>query len=210
MRSCRLLIAALLVALIAACAGGMTGDECAAADWAAIGYDDGAAGADAERFDERAAACAARGVAVNSAAYEQGRDRGLAAYCSPEGGFAAGRSGEKYLGVCPPQSEPIFLERYALGARLAELTRAHERSKGDYEAAVAELDQNRYLLRVAESRYAKSSISNEDREHERQDIDYRRREIARLEGAVPKLLSAIEETRAALDTFKSALLELSK
>jgi len=78
----------------------------------------------------------------------------------------------------------------------------------DYEAAIADLDQHHYLLKVSEKRYIKPSISNEDREQERQDAEFRRREIARIEGKLPAMLDEIDTAKAALDAYRVELLSM--
>ncbi len=189
----------------AGCASGMTKAECSGADWAALGFKDGAVGERGKLVGERTKDCAAAGLAADVAAYEEGRSQGLRSYCTPEGGFSAGMSGSKYQGVCPAEEEAAFLANFEKGARLGELRAAHEKSIDDYDGALADLDQNQYLLGVAEKRYAKPSISNEDREHERQEVEHRRREILRLEKALPQLLYGIEAARGALDAYEAEL-----
>lgn len=201
----RQLIAAVAALFVAGCAGGMSAAECSGADWAALGAADGAAGARPKLFEQRAKACADHGLAVDVAAYEAGRERGLAQYCTDAGGFAAGKSGGEYLGVCPAATEGSFRTGFNAGAKLFLLTAAREKAVADYEKAVVDLDQHRYLLTVAEKRRQKSSISNEDREHERQEAEFRSREIIRIENDLPKLLDAIETSRTALDAYKAEL-----
>lgn len=191
--------------LATGCAGGMTSAECAGADWTALGLADGAAGAHDKLFEERSKDCAGEGTAPDAEAYRAARAQGLQSYCSPEGGFAAGRAGGEYEDVCPADAEPAFLASFDLGAKLRALTLAREKAVETYETALADLDQHHYLLGVAEKRYAKPSISNEDRESERQDMEYRQREIVRIENDLPKLLDEIENSRAALEAFEAEL-----
>jgi hypothetical protein len=205
LRACTSFLTPLLAMIIAGCAGGMNAAECTAADWAALGEADARIGLAPKFFEQRSRDCADLGYAVDVAAYESGRAKGLAAYCTPAGGFEAGFSGAGYRRVCPPASEPGFLEEYGFGARALELTRAKEKAARDYETAVADLDQHHYLLSVAEKRYAKPSMSNEDREHERQDIEFRRREIARLEDQLPKLLDALERSKSDVEALRATL-----
>jgi hypothetical protein len=186
----------------------MTRSECVGADWSALGLADGSAGARAKLFEERAKACRDETAAPDLKSYESGRAEGLKAFCTPEGGFAAGKSGAKYQSVCPAESEAAFLESFEKGARFAALRTANEMAIDDYDVALADLDQNQYLLGVAEKRYAKPSISNEDREHERQEVEHRRREIVRLEKSLPLLLFGIESSRRALDAYLAELTSL--
>jgi hypothetical protein len=201
-------IASMMVA--ASCVGGPASTDCAGADWKAIGFQDGAVGARSKQFEQRADACADAGMAPDFAAYEGGRAQGLETYCTNDGGFAAGLSGAKYMGVCAPDVESDFLVGFNEGVRLYALRTAHEKAIDDYDGALADLDQHQYLLGVAEKRYAKPSISNEDREHERQEVEHRRREILRLEKALPVMLYGIESARAALDAYEVRLREAGR
>jgi hypothetical protein len=197
----------LAAALLAGCASGVAAIDCAALDWNALGLEDGRSGAKPKRFDERAGACAVKYTA-DAGAYDAGREEGLKTYCTSAGGFAAGRIGEEYSGVCQSETELAFFEGRALGARLHDLTAAKEKAVQDYEAAIADLDQHHYLLKVSEKRYIKPSISNEDREQERQDAEFRRREIARIEGKLPAMLDEIDTAKAALDAYRVELLSM--
>lgn len=184
--------------------------DCSSANWAALGETDGRSGAPAKAFSARSKGCAEKGEPVDAAAYEAGRTRGLAAFCAAEGGFEAGKSGVKYDRVCPADEEPAFLAAYARGAHLAALEDASDRAAKTYDKAVADLDQHRYLLSVAEKRYAKPSISNADREYERQDVEFRRREIARLETNLPRMAAARDAAKASLDAFRAELAAIGR
>lgn len=198
----------IVAALIAGCAGGMTKTECANADWAALGLADGRAGARPKLSEQRREACASEGFSIDLAAYEAARAEGLKTYCTPKGGFDAGKEGAEYFDACAGETEMRFLESFALGEKLHALTEAKEKAVSDYEAAVADLDQHHYLLRVSEKRYLKPSISNEDREQERQDAEFRRREIARIEGKLPQMLDEIEAAKTALEAYRIELLTM--
>lgn len=196
----------LLAALLAGCASSMTSADCAGADWSALGLADGQAGERTKMFDARARDCRA-GPAPDFAAYQAGRAQGLEAYCTPQGAFNAGRAGNAYKGVCPRDAEIAFMISFEQGSKLHALTDAKEAAVSDYEKAVADLDQHRYLLGVSEKRLLKSSISNEDRELERQDAEFHSREISRIDARLPEMLAAIDQTRAALAGFEQELRE---
>ncbi len=206
----RMLSTAACAFALAGCAGGMSVADCSAADWTGLGFADGESGAAPKMVEKRRKDCREHGLEVDLAAYAQGRARGLALYCTPEGGFAAGKAGGEYSGVCPAETEAAFLPDFELGANLYSLVAAREKAIADYETAIADLDQHRYLLGVAEKRYEKPSISNEDREQERQDMEYRRREIARIDHDLPLLLEAIDAGKTALDALKADLAAMGK
>ena len=103
--------------LLASCAS-MSKDECLYADWRAIGYEDGAAGANATAVSSRRQACARAGVTPDMPAYLDGRNAGLFEYCTPANGFRTGERGAAYSGVCARHDEASFLEQYRTGAHL--------------------------------------------------------------------------------------------
>ena len=107
-------VAALAVGLLGSCAT-MNEDQCLAGDWGAQGYRDGVEGLPMSRLDDHAQACAKFGVTPNLAAYGAARDDGLRGYCTPQRGFAEGREGDSYHGVCSPADEADFLPAYRDG-----------------------------------------------------------------------------------------------
>lgn len=131
------LAAVLATALLSACATGMGKDECAAADWRTIGYEDGLRGFPADRIGAHRVACAKHQVTPDLAAYMEGRDRGLVEYCQPRNGYRVGLNGGGYANVCPAVTEAGFLNGYQWGRQIhdarAELrgTQAQLRSARD-------------------------------------------------------------------------------
>lgn len=201
----RLALSLLAAAALSACATGMTADDCASVDWTALGEADGRSGAPIEGFFRKQEQCAGFGLAPDSAAYEAGRARGLSAYCTPEGGWEAGRSGGVYRGVCPSDREAAFLDEFGLGARLYQFTSAYDAAAAAYEQAVADLDQHRRDLARAERRYDGGQLSTEGREKARQDIDYHRRSIDRIVEDLPLLRIDLDRARDALDDYRATL-----
>lgn len=115
----RLAMALSLFAL-AGCAG-MSANECALADWQAVGYEDGVQGRSSDKFGSYRKNCAKHEVAPNFQAYQSGRDAGLREYCQPTRGFREGSRGAKYVGVCPADLEGDFLDGFNDGRTLYEL-----------------------------------------------------------------------------------------
>ncbi|WP_346837241.1 DUF2799 domain-containing protein [Microbulbifer sp. SAOS-129_SWC] len=111
------LITAALVALLGGCAG-MSEEECMVADWHALGFEDGAAGAQVAQLSRRRQACADYGVRPDTEAYRAGRSEGLRLYCTEQRGYRSGRAGQTYTGVCPANLEGPFLNAYQAGRDL--------------------------------------------------------------------------------------------
>jgi outer membrane murein-binding lipoprotein Lpp len=125
MRSIRLSIAAWAPAFVAAivlggCASGTSKEQCVAADWRTIGYEDGLRGSPADRIGGHRAACGKHGVTPDLAAYLEGRERGLKEYCLPKNGFRAGLTGGSYANVCSGATEAAFVDAYRLGRQIFE------------------------------------------------------------------------------------------
>lgn len=104
--------------LVSACATGSGKDQCVAADWRTIGYEDGLRGAPADRIGVHRVACAKHQVTPNLAEYLEGRERGLQQYCQPKNGFRVGLHGGGYANVCSGPSETAFVEGYRYGRQI--------------------------------------------------------------------------------------------
>ena len=78
----RLLAGLAAIALVASCAT-LSEEECLEGNWREIGQRDGQAGRTASFIAEHAKACEKAGVVPNPSLWEQGRQAGLPAYCTP-------------------------------------------------------------------------------------------------------------------------------
>lgn len=107
------------VSLLTSCAS-LSPEECLAADWRAIGYEDGLVGS-AGRLAAHRKACAKVSVTPDLDEYERGRTEGVRRFCIPTNGFEAGRQGRQYEGVCPSDLESAFLEAFEDGRALYAL-----------------------------------------------------------------------------------------
>jgi len=134
---------ALAAALLAGCAAGMGKDQCVAADWRMIGYEDGLHGLPADRIGAHRAACAKHQVTPRLDAYNEGRERGLREYCQPKNGFHAGINGSAYANVCSGATEAAFVDSYRYGRQIhdarAELRGTHARLR-DAREGVAQTE----------------------------------------------------------------------
>jgi Protein of unknown function (DUF2799) len=127
----------MLLCALAGCAG-MDAEECASADWRAIGYEDGIQGRSAAAFGTHRKACAGHSVRADFDAYLAGRAEGVAQFCRPQNGYQRGLQGEAYAGICPLELEGPFLA-------------AHAEGYGLYERG-AVLDQLRKRIRYSQER----------------------------------------------------------
>lgn len=138
MTKSKLALISLLLCVLSSCAT-MSGDECAIADWAALGYEDGQSGRTLAYKNERAKDCAKHGIGIDHRAYDQARDRGLARYCVAETAYDLGKRGQRYTGVCADHNESVFLLAYEQGNKHGEFIRAVNRINGSIKSGEKEL-----------------------------------------------------------------------
>lgn len=99
---------------------------CPAPDWDRVGYRDGNQGQPMHWIGRYARQCAQAGRVFDRDAYLEGRRRGLEDFCQPARAYAAGAAGDRYLGACPRELEPAFLDAFVAGARIHSLRRQIE------------------------------------------------------------------------------------
>jgi hypothetical protein len=128
-------------------------EECLSADWHSIGYEDGARGYSTQRIGRHREACAAHGIAPNFQAYMDGHRAGLRQYCIPATGFALGRSGKRYSGICPEELEPAFLTAFEDGRivhrlqqEIEQLRRDIRQARSDQEVLTKEIEANEAMI----------------------------------------------------------------
>jgi len=97
----------------------MSAEECAAADWRALGFND-AAGSGANEFRDRAESCAEKGYAADGAAYAAGFAQGMHQFCQPPNAFQFARRGGSFSGSCPAELQYAFYAAYADGQRVRD------------------------------------------------------------------------------------------
>ncbi|MBY0422343.1 MAG: DUF2799 domain-containing protein, partial [Parvularculaceae bacterium] len=124
----RIAVIAAVALLLGGCST-MSEEDCATADWTALGERDGLYGESQKKYEERRAQCSKYGYETATDDYARGRDRGLRTYCTPQAGFDAGRNGRPYNNVCPPELESAFLSEYQIGRRLYDLTERVKRAR---------------------------------------------------------------------------------
>lgn len=189
----RVTFSALLCSLLAGCAT-MSGDECRRADWYDIGRTDGAAGRSASYAQNRAAACAEAGVAIDARRYEQGRSAGLQQYCRPENAFALGASGGTYSGACAPALDAELRRRYSAGRAIHDANKEVKRLQDSVAKKERQLQDT---IKEEEKR-----LRNQNRDEDRRRI---RREFSQLRDRMRIEIETLDrELRRARDRLHDA------
>jgi hypothetical protein len=179
--------------LLASCAT-MSPEECQRANWHAVGLRDGQQGAAPDLLGRRAEDCAKVDVAIDTQAYEQGREQGLRSYCRLENAVPLGLSGAPYAGVCAPAIEGLFVPRYQAG-RAVYLLRS---GLQNLDERTQRLERRLHELRRDEDQRLRSASSDAERNQLRREMDAERRRIRDdLRDADRRLQRQREELRAA-------------
>ena len=172
----RLSIALLALTLCSGCAV-MSESECVNADWREVGRNDGLEGKRAEELVRYQDACLQYGVTPDGDAYAEGREEGLATYCTPDTGYWEGRYGGSYRQVCPPSTARDFLEAYRAGQGVLNAIETARSIEADIDSA-----KDRIGNLEDEIKKLESPDESEDEERPAGTVEERREEIDGLEG----------------------------
>src|SRR5690606_28253022 len=165
---------------------------CLVADWETIGFEDGAAGRPESTISAHRQACAKHGVAPDLASYRDGHAQGVATYCRASRGFEVGRSGARYLGVCPADSELEFLAAYNSGRHLYEL----ESTLRSIDAQIAANVRAQESIKRELADIAVESASSETSAERRVELVTRAAELGRRHGELATENEWLREQRA--------------
>jgi hypothetical protein len=158
--------------LLSSCAT-MSPEECKLADWGAVGQSDGLDGKALTYLDGRTKDCAKVGVALNTQVYLHGRELGLRTYCRLENAVPLGLHGGTYAGVCPPEIDMLFQQRFQIARGVYDL-------RSDVRNLDVQIDNLEHRLRdlhQGEERRLKDAGSDDQRKKVRQAMDDERRSL---------------------------------
>lgn len=198
----RFVLIAAASCLLAGCAS-MSRNECLYADWQAIGFEDGAAGASASAVSSRRQACAKAGVTPDMAAYLTGRDQGLVEYCTPANGFSAGESGASYSGVCARHDEASFLDQYRAGAHLFLLRDKVRGANFALQDATGGLSSVKAGITHAAAALVRPDLTVADRAAYVVELTRLAEEGERIERSLPGLRMNVDIAQAELAEYES-------
>lgn len=158
--------------LLVSCAT-MSPEECKVADWREVGQRDGLNGKTLSQLHDRAEDCAKVGVAVNTQAYTLGRNLGLRSYCRLENAVPLGLAGGSYAGVCPPEIDQLFQQRFQVARSVHDL----RNDVRNLDERTVSLERQLREVNHSEEKRLKEASSDEQRKKVRQSIDDERRHI---------------------------------
>jgi hypothetical protein len=202
-------IGTIVVGLALSGCASMSNEECAVADWSAVGYEDGARGYTAERFSNHRKACAKHGITADFGAWQAGREQGLVEYCQPGRGYDIGVSGGRYYGVCNAELEPDFLDAYNVGHHLYTLRANVSRASSAIQARERELENIEEDIRSKEASLIAAETTVEDRVLLLADL----KSLAERTGELEVEIQLLHEERARhqveLDNYQARVADLA-
>lgn len=183
----RYILTAIITGFVFSGCASLSKEECATADWQAIGYADGSRGDTAARFNSHQKACAEHGYSANFANYKAGHQHGLEeVFCKPRSGYQLGLHGGNYQNVCPAYLEPEFLDAYHHGRDIYqqqhaynELTRQRTQLNNDITALdtrIAQLEHD-----IHHNNHASDAHAHNQPDDDRRRIENIYHEIERLQ-----------------------------
>lgn len=158
----RIILAFGLAFALAGCAS-LSKDECLSGNWDEIGFRDGTNGKTSAFLQRHVKACEKTGVVPVQSVWEQGRQRGLPAYCVPSKAYSEGRNGRALSAVCPAAQIPALQAAHSVGVQYHEYTEEINELKSRIQdigsEIIAEQDVGQRTLLVLESQSLTHQIS---------------------------------------------------
>jgi hypothetical protein len=192
--------------MMSGCAS-MSGEECVATDWSAVGFEDGARGYTTERFSKHRKACAKHGVTADFSAYQNGRDQGLVEYCQPGRGYDVGVNGGRYYGVCSVEREADFLDAYNAGYHLYTLRSNVNRATSSISAKERELENVADKMRAKEVALIDRESTTEERVLLLADLKELSERTGQLEAEIQDLYEQRARYQVELDNYQVSVVD---
>lgn len=200
LRAMALAAAACAAIGLAACET-MSAEECAAADWRALGFHD-AAQTGSDRFASRSESCAEKGFAADYNAYQTGIQEGLYEFCQPNRAFYFARNGGSFNGTCPGELQEDFSYAFADGQRVNYAEAALSAAESEVSRLENERDRLDEDIRSRERTIANSETTREAREQAERELDQFRRRRRDINDDIRVAQARIPDARRALDNIR--------
>ncbi len=198
----RFAISTLCVLALAGC-GGMSETACTAANWKAMGFEDGIAGRSPAKFSVHRKACADHGVVADFDSYKAGHDQGITQFCRPQNGYNQGSRGRAYQGVCPSELEAAFVTAHLEGFTLYQKRTELDRISEELEAAQARAKSIEHEIVETTASLAAPGIPPVERANLALEIKHLTEEKINVERSIPELEEAYADAQAEYQAFKS-------
>lgn len=182
----------------------MSAQECAVADWGALGHGD-AAQRGASRFADRAESCAERGFTADAAAYNAGFQQGMYVFCQPQNGFSFARRGGAFNGVCPAELDRDFRYAFSDGQRVRAAEQALASANSEVSRLRSERDEIDRDIRDHQNGLRDPATSNDDRRMHNDEIMRLQRERRNINDDLIVAMVQVPQAQRAVDDLRYEL-----
>ena len=186
-----LVVAAMVVAFALQSCATLSEEDCLTVDWGVLGETDGQLGLPLSELNRYRRDCAKYDVVPDTRAYTEGRERGLAVYCTESNGYREGRNGAPDRLVCPAVLEPGFRRGYDLG-RAVHVSLTELRNSNDaIESAQTEI------------RHLESDIEDHEESLRSDDLDDKEKQT--LQGEIDSMERGIKDLKKDIRIWTAGL-----
>jgi len=155
----------------------MSPEQCAGADWRALGFQD-ASNNGVQNLSARADSCAKASIAPDQDAYQSGFAQGMVAFCRPAHGFQFAADGHTFAGICPDDLEPKFRPAYQDGQIVARADQDAQEARSQVSSLESRIEDIRHQLATDHPGNVRLEDELRDKLH---DLPRARREVDRRE-----------------------------
>jgi len=176
--------------------------------WYRIGYRDGERGFPATRISFHRQTCYPHNILPDAQLYEQGRLKGLLAYCTPENAFTLGTRGEGYSGQCPKDLESAFLDALKTWRNLYYLEISRKNEELELSVLRAELLSLEQELATRENKFIQAGISHGDQQESITDdlellVDRKKILLVNMQELEASIASIRQDLKVLRETFEN-------
>lgn len=187
-----------IAALVLSGCATLNKDECLTADWYQIGYEDGARGYADTRIASHREACAKHGISPDFRSYQDGHEEGIIRFCTSSNGFAQGKRGYQYSGICPPSLEGDFLDGYEAGRQIYSVTSAVNDIRSEQRGNEDQIEAMRADITNKTNLMLSNETSIEERYRLNSEISQMQQDLGGLEQRNKQLIVELAEAQAKL------------
>lgn len=183
----------------------MTAEQCVAADWRTIGYQDAMEGRAASHLEHHITACSDHGIAANETAYTTGHADGARAFCTPANGFKLGRAGGTNNNICPADLANAFSATYEAGRGLHTRRQEVQSAQGNLDSLERQMRQLEQTIAHNENVIATLNLSPADRAQLQTRVSADREKHRRLSKQRKRAQEKVDSAERDYNTYRDRI-----
>ncbi|KUI99534.1 DUF2799 domain-containing protein [Vibrio sp. MEBiC08052] len=199
----RLLVVLFMGTIVLSGCATLSKEECMTANWHQIGYEDGAQGYPDTRIASHREACAEYGISPDFKAYQDGHKEGVTRFCTARNGFAQGKQGYDYTGICPPSLEGDFLKGYQAGHEIHSVSSTLSNLRYEQSSNEREIKDLRSKITDKTNLMLSNETTIDNRYRLNQQISQMQQDLGGLEQRNKQLIADIARTQAKLSALEN-------